>query len=239
MNIFPCLKRTCISTVEFFVSQIYVKYHNKIYVEQRQIPRSQLTSTMCNIHGRDKLSSLHLSQNYQFLLVWHTIMPHHYSGLVNSLSHCHGIRYYFIVKKCIIKLKRNIYFSFELLIYEHKYLKQGWNYIDQKVIMNNSVSQYNNIKLLRTANFALFMLSDSFLYSSLDISADKSPTTCRSSTFRRNSKGRGRGRNKGRGRGRGGGGGKGEEGGEEEQTRNCHFHFSFHKQLYSLFLQLC
>ena len=36
-----------------------------------------------------------------------------------------------------------------------------------------------------------------------------------------------------------GGGGKGEEGGEEEQTRNCHFHFSFHKQLYSLFLQLC
>ena len=79
-------------------------------------------------------------------------MPHHYSGLVNFLSHCHGRRYYSIVKKCIIKLKRNIYFSFELLIYEHKYLKQGWNYIDQKVIMNNSVSQYNNIKLFRTAN---------------------------------------------------------------------------------------
>ena len=82
-------------------------------------------------------------------------MPHHYSGLVNSLSHCHGLRYYFIVKKCIIKLKRNIYFSFELLIYEHKYLKQGWNYIDQKVIMNNSVSKYNNIKLFRTVNFPM------------------------------------------------------------------------------------
>ena len=67
-------------------------------------------------------------------------------------THCRGRRFYSIVKKCIIKFKRNIYFSSEFLIYEHKYLKQGWNYIDQKVIMNNSVSQYNNIKLLRTAN---------------------------------------------------------------------------------------
>ena len=133
VNKFSSLKRTYFSPVEFFITKICTKYHNKIYVEQHPILRTQLlTSTVRNIQGDHKLSSLQSSQSYHcktrgnvkdyIILNWHTIMPQHYSGFVSSLSHYCGRRYYSILKKCIIKLKRNIYYSSEFLIYELKYI---------------------------------------------------------------------------------------------------------------------